>query len=441
MIDRDEALGVLEAVLGEVKTGEAEALLFAGSHQLTRFASNGIHQNVAEANTTVRIRAVDGKRQGSATTNRTDDASLAAAAVAASELAGFSAEDPDFPGLPEPSEAPEIDVFDAATADCEPAARAAMAKAIIDPAAEADAVASGAVSTGWGAFAIANTKGLRAYASGTNAEINSVIMSGAGSGARTENSWRLTDLGAAAAGAVALRKCLDSREPVDARPGEYTVILEASAVGTIVDFLAYMGLGALAYQEGRSFLCGRLGEKLLDEKITIVDDALDPAGMPDPFDGEGTPKKRLVLFENGVAKSVAYDVKTAAKDGVESTGHGYPAPNPYGPFPDNMLVAAGDASLEDMIASTEKGLLVTRFHYTNVAEPSKAVITGMTRDGTFLVEGGKIVGAVRNLRFTESCVDALASVEMVGRERRRVGSNVVPALKLSSFRFTGSTEF
>jgi len=441
MIGRDEALSILEAVLAGAKTPEAEALLFSGAHQLTRFASNGIHQNVAESNLTVRIRAIDGHRQGSATTNRMDEASLVEAASAASELAEFAAEDPDFPGLPEPSEAPEVDVFDDETAACEPQRRAEMARSIIDPAAKGEAVASGAVSTGAGQFAIANTKGLRAYTSGTSADVNTVIMAGAGSGARTENSWRLADLDAAAAGAAALGKCLDSREPVDIEPGEYTVILEEPAVGTIVDFLAYLGLGALAYQEGRSFLCGRLGDKMLGEKITIVDDALDPAGMPEAFDGEGTPKTRVVLFEKGVARNIVYDVKTAARDGVSSTGHGYPAPNTHGPFPGNMLVEPGDASVEDMIASTKKGLLVTRFHYTNVAEPSKAVITGMTRDGTFLVEDGRIVGAVRNLRFTESCVDALADVEMVGRERRRVGSNVVPALKLASFRFTGSTEF
>jgi len=202
-----------------------------------------------------------------------------------------------------------------------------------------------------------------------------------------------------------------------------------------------MGLGALAYQEGRSFLCGKLGQKVLDEKITIVDDGLDPTGLPTPFDGEGTPKRRVVLFERGVARNVVYDVRTAAKEGRTSTGHGSPAPNPSGPMPGNMLMEPGGSSVEEMIRSTKRGLLVTRFHYTNVAERSKATITGMTRDGTFLVENGAVAGPVRNLRFTESCLRALSAVEFVGRERRRIGTTVVPALKLRSFRFTGATEF
>ena len=441
MIGRERAFEILEVALESATSPEAEAMLHSGSHQLTRFASNGIHQNVAQSDAVVRLRAIDGKRQGAATTNRLDEESLAAAARSAAELARYAAEDPDLPGLPEPEPAPEVKCFDEAAAGCSPEDRARMAKSVIDPAVAAGAVASGAVSTGAGEFALANTRGLRAYHAGSGVNVNTVIMAGPGSGARAENSWRLADVDAERAGSIALRKALDSRDPIDIEPGEYTVVLEGTAVGTILDFLAYMGLGALAYQEGRSFLCGRLGEKVLDERITVIDDGLDPAGIPEPFDGEGTPKRPIVLFEKGVARNIVYDVKTAAKDGVKSTGHGYPAPNPMGPFPGNMLIEAGDAAVDDMIASTKRGLLVTRFHYTNVAEPSKAVITGMTRDGTFLIEDGKVTKAVRNLRFTESCVKALSRVELIGRDRRRVGSNVVPAMKLSAFRFTGTTEF
>ncbi len=441
MIGSEKAFDALDAALAAVGTPLAEALLFTSDSALTRFAQNGIHQNVAESSATLRVRAIDGKRQGTATTNRLDEESVAQAARSAAELCAIAPEDPDLVEPAAPADAPQIEAYDDAAANCSPEERAKMVKAIIDPAAAGGAIASGAVSTRSGSFAISNSRGLRQYSEGTHARINTVVMSGSGAGARTENSWRLADLDAAAAGAAALGKCLDSVDPAEAEPGEYVVILEPPAVDTIVSFLSYMGLGALSYQEGRSFLCGRLGEKILDDKVTIVDDALDPAGMPEAFDGEGVPKSPLVLFEGGVAKNIAYDLRTAAREGRQSTGHGYPAPNPMGPFPDNMFLEAGDASLEDMIASTEKGLFVTRFHYTNVAEPSNAVITGMTRDGTFLIEDGKITGAVRNLRFTESCVRALSDVQMIGSERRRVGSNVVPALKLGSFRFTGTTEF
>jgi len=178
--------------------------------------------------------------------------------------------------------------------------------------------------------------------------------------------------------------------------------------------------------------------------VSIVDDATDPTGLPMAFDYEGVAKRPVTLIDGGVCVDVVHDAQTAARLGVRSTGHGLPAPNPYGPFPLSMVMAAGDASMDELIGGMERGLLVTRFHYTNVVHPKLAIITGMTRDGTFLVEGGRIVGPVRNLRFTQSYVDALAGVEAVGHERRTLrgflGAVVVPAVRIASWTFTGATE-
>ncbi len=178
--------------------------------------------------------------------------------------------------------------------------------------------------------------------------------------------------------------------------------------------------------------------------MTIVDDGYDPAGLPLWFDFEGVAKQRVSLVERGICRDVVYDAQTAARDGVASTGHGLPAPNPYGPFPLNMVMAPATTRREELIGGLDRGLLVTRFHYTNPVHPKLAIVTGMTRDGTFLVEGGRIVGPVRNLRYTQSYLAALAGTVAVARERERSGGSSAgsscPAVRIDGWTFTGGTE-
>lgn len=241
---------------------------------------------------------------------------------------------------------------------------------------------------------------------------------------------------------------LSETEPISVEPGEYEVILEPHAVSELLSFLGYLGLNALAVQEQRSFFCNQFGKKLVDEAVTIYDDGLDPQGLQVPFDFEGIPKQRVVFFERGIAKDVTYDSYTAGREGKTSTGHGLIAPNTAGPVPVNLFMKEGDSSLEGMIQSVRKGIYVTRFHYTNVVEPMKAVITGMTRDGTFLIEEGEIKGPVKNLRFTESILKALSRVRAISRNRRVcsegtvysrrfVTGTVAPAIKVDGFNFSG----
>ena len=251
-----------------------------------------------------------------------------------------------------------------------------------------------------------------------------------------------TTIDAAAIGREAAAKARATENPVSLPAGDYPVVLEEYAVVDITDMLGYLGFSALAVQEERSF--AEPGKRIGSELITIVDDGADPAGLPMAFDYEGVPKERVMLVEAGICRDVCYDMQTAARDGRASTGHGLPAPNPYGPFPLNMLMTPGGTPREALIGGLDRGLLVTRFHYTNPVHPKLAIVTGMTRDGTFLVEGGKIVGPVRNLRYTQSYLDAVAGVSAVGSERRTLrgflGSAVVPALRIDAWTFTGTTE-
>jgi predicted Zn-dependent protease len=251
-----------------------------------------------------------------------------------------------------------------------------------------------------------------------------------------------TTIDAATVGREAADKARATENPVSIEPGDWPVVLEEYAVVDILSMLAYMGFSALAVQEERSFF--EPGKVIGSELVTIVDDATDPGAMPMAFDYEGVAKQRVVLVERGVCRDVVWDTQTAARSGRRSTGHGLPAPNPFGPFPLNMVMSPGDASRAELVGGLERGLLVTRFHYTNPVHPKLAIVTGMTRDGTFLVEGGRIVGPVRNLRFTQSYLAALAGTTAVGRERRTLkgdfGGVLVPAIRIDGWTFTGATE-
>ncbi len=214
------------------------------------------------------------------------------------------------------------------------------------------------------------------------------------------------------------------------------MILEPVAVGELVTFLGYLGMGALALQEGRSFLTGKLGGKVAGDNVTIWDDGTDGRGLAMPFDWEGQPKRKVTLIENGIGRGVVYDSYTATREKRETTGHALPAPNTAGPLPLNMFLAPGEASLDEMVASTRRGILVTRFHYVNVVHERETILTGMTRDGTFLIENGKRTKPLKNLRFTQSVLGALSMVEMIGKECALAEYAYVPALKVGKFSFT-----
>jgi predicted Zn-dependent protease len=444
------ALALADDVVGRALAAgatEAEALVTAEDAALTRFANSEIHQNVAETNIGVNLRFCVGRRVAVASTGRADDDGLRAVVERAAAIARSVEELEDWGGLPSPTGPGTLGGLPAgyaeATAEATPEFRADGVRAVIAAADAVGVLAYGSFSTSREGIAVANSSGIRAAQARTSSQLLTVQMSpDGGTGYAEAVATDATTIDAAAIGREAASKARSTEGAISLPPGDYPVVLEEYAVIDIADMLGYLGFSALAIQEGRSFV--EPGKRIGSEFVTLVDDGADPAGLPMAFDFEGVAKERVSLVEGGLCRNVVYDAQTAARAGRASTGHGLPAPNPYGPFPINMLMAPGDTPREELIGSLDRGLLVTRFHYTNPVHPKLAIVTGMTRDGTFLVEGGAIVGPVRNLRFTQSYLDALARVTAVGRERKTLrgflGGSVVPALRIDAWTFTGATE-
>jgi PmbA protein len=460
MQGKDKLQEIAERVLALSSADQTEVLLLSGDERLTRFAVNTIHQNVSETDVAVRVRAVFGQapraKVGVASGNDLSDAALQKVVQSAETVARFQQDNADFRSLPGPQPAPEMDAYVEATAAHTPEARAKGAAAICRMSGENGLEAAGAFSTGVTELLVANSLGVSAYHRSAVANVMTVVMGkDGGTGYASATARDVSVLDAEAVGRVAVDKALRSRNPADIKPGAYTVILEEEAVADMLFTLGYLGCGALAVQEGRSFMNGHFGERITGENVTIWDDGLDPRGLGMPFDFEGVPKQRVTLIENGVARGVVYDSFTAGRESarsetgqsVVSTGHGLPAPNTFGPFPGNLFMAPGQATKEEMLASTQRGIWVTRFHYTNPVHPVKTVLTGMTRDGTFLVENGRITRPLKNLRFTQSILEAFDHVEMLSRDLKLIKAGwgsfalCVPAAKIGEFRFTGATEF
>jgi len=445
MIDRARIEEALQIAIEHSKADQLEALASSHSTALTRFSNNYIHQNVSETNMSISVRATVNKRLGYASTNRLDRDSIKATVDKAAQIATHRPPDPDFVSLPAPKPITKRDLIAKSTVECTPDRRATDLKRLIDMAAKNNLTAAGAYSTGHNVIGIANTLGVKATTVISEASLKSVVMSETSSGYGSAIAVDIDDIDIEALASEAVEKALKSQNPVDLEPGIYTVILEPEAVADMVSFMAYAGFGALSLQEGRSFMKDKFGRQILSPSISIWDDAFDANTIGLPFDFEGVPKQRVVFIENGIAKEVCYDSYTANKEGKTSTGHALPAPNVHGPLPLNLIMAPGDSSLKQMIENSERAILVSRFHYTNLEDPIKTILTGMTRDGTFLVENGEVKAPVKNLRFTQSIVNALSKVELVSEDRKLkeafLGGSYVPWLKISEFNFTGVTQF
>ncbi|NPV48237.1 MAG: TldD/PmbA family protein [Armatimonadetes bacterium] len=441
-MDREQAMEMAQVVLEASEADQTEVILSASQSALTRFANNAIHQNVAETVVQASVRAVVGKRVGVVTGSDLSPEGLRQLARDARDLARVSAPDEDFVSLPGPVPySGETDFADPATADFTPEGRAEGVRLAILAAESQGLTAAGAFSTGWSSTTVANSLGVATYQCRTQAELSVVVAGSDSSGYARTAAAQVSDIDAAALGETATQKCLTSRHPQEVEPGDYTVILEPEAVGDMIMMLSMYDLGALAVQEGRSFMAGQMGQRVCGTNISIWDDGHDPRGLRMAYDFEGVPKQRVNLITDGVAAGVVWDSYTAQREGRSSTGHALPAPNHWGPVPINVFVATGDSSLGEMIANTEYGLLVTRFHYTNMIHPIRTVFTGMTRDGTFLIRDGRIAAGLKNLRFTQSILEALSGVSAIAREGQLTDYVWCPAMKLDAFSFSSATEF
>lgn len=439
MLGREKVLDIVCRALEYSDADQTQAAVEVGESSLTRFANSMIHQNVSERNGGLAVKAVVGKRIGYAVTNKLDDDSIRAVVEKAVTFARNSGENPDFVSLPKPKPISRIDTYDERTAAYSPEDRASDVGGLIDEGKKRDASAAGLLNNAYAENAIVNSLGIEAYSAGTVARMQTVMTAGDGFGYADRISRRIGDFDTVEAGIEAADRSVQAKDPISIDPGEYDVVLLPYATVDLLEYLSYLGFGALAVQEGRSFM--KLGEKVMGDNITIWDDGLDSRGVPSAFDPEGVPKQRVDLIVNGVANALVYDSYTAHKEGRESTGHSTGGLGTYGPMASNMLMQPGDSSLEEMIAATNRGVLVTRFHYTNVIHPTQVLITGMTRDGTFLIEDGKITRPLKNMRFTDSVLRVLSNTDMISRDTMRQSSAVVPSIRARGFRFSGATEF
>ncbi|HXF56927.1 MAG TPA: metallopeptidase TldD-related protein [Actinomycetota bacterium] len=442
----DEVRRVAEAALDLPGADGVEVLFLHSWGGLTRFANSAIHQSTWREDTGVRVRAVVGGRVGVVSSNEFSPEGARRAAASALDLARVAAPDPLFPGLAPRQDVPQVpDPFDEATASASPEERAEAVAALVAEVGPGFH-AAGALETSGAEVAVANTEGQFCYAPSSQATLTTVVSGGeGGAGAAEAAARRLGELDPTEVGRRAFQKARDSQNPQLLEPGTHEVVLEPLAVATLVGFLAYVGLRGRAIVEGRSPFSGKEGVKVCGENVSIWDDALSPLTIGLPFDFEGTPRRRVDLIRNGVFLTGAHDRRSARMAGTESTGHALPPPNPDGAFPLNLFLGTGEATLEEMVASTRRGLLVTRFHYTNVVHPIETTITGMTRDGTWLIEEGAVRYPVRNLRFTQSILEALSHVELVGRESVLASefffaASRVPALKVARFTFSSASD-
>ena len=434
VVDAARALGVTEI----------EAIVAASDEALTRFANNAIHQNVAERTVHLSVRPVIDGRTARASTNRLNRDAIREVVAEAIAIARLTEPDPDLPPLAAPAEYQRVDQWFETTARATPEERARAVAEAIRAVEAAGQTAAGIYSTGESVFSLLNSRGVSARHRETMARFSITAMAADSSGWAKASACDRATLNPLELALTAARKAADSSAPRELPPGRYTVILEPAAVLDLVGQM-FPDFSATAIRDGRSFLKDRIGQRIFGENITIHDDAGHPLQSGAPFDGEGVPRKRLALVERGVVREVAYSRQAAALAGAAPTGHGFPLPNELGEAPTNIVVSGGATSLDRMIASTERGILVTRLWYIREVDPYEKIFTGMTRDGTFLIEGGRVTAGVRNFRFNQGLIEMLSNVEALSAPVRASGEEtfdlVAPAMKAREFNFTETTRF
>ncbi len=466
MLSREEAGDIFDRIRKYSNVDEVEALFYGGQSALTRFANNVIHQNVAEENYGISVRTAFDGRTARASTNKLDEESLKRVVRASEELAKVQHPDPDLLPMASPQERNAASLgqghatppsrYFAETAAITPEMRAEVVGRIVRAAEKTKLSTAGIYSNSHLVEGIFNSRGVEDWHVQTSAEVSITMLGTNSSGWQKANSPDVRKIDAVALAEIAARKAVESAAPQEIAAGKYTVILEPAAVLDIVGFM-FWDFGGQAILDERSFLNNRIGTQLFGQNVNIWDDVADPLQSGAPFDGEGVRRQRVLLVENGIVRRVVYARGTAERmkksefapkvGPIEPTGHGFPLPNEMGEMPIHIVFAEdrNPQTVEQMISSTERGVLVTRLWYIREVEPYEKILTGMTRDGTFLVENGKVKAGVRNFRFNESLIHMLSNVESMGTPVRASGEEsfdmVVPAMKVKDFNFTEVTKF
>jgi len=442
LLGRDQVQEILHWVVDSSPADQTEAGFMDIRSYLTRFTGNAVHQNVGSRDTSLWIRVLEGRRVGTCSTNLLTAGGVERALKQALEIARHQKPLESDLILPGPAHYRPVDTWREPTARCSPARRAEMIAPLFQAAEGKGTRLAGALRTEEAVLAVLNHRGVDAYQAFASSEANLLATAGDALGYAYQRQRDVNALDLAALEERASGKALASREPRDLPAGRYDVVLEPAAVATLFTWLAFISFGAKSVEQGTSFLAGREGEPVMGEQVTIYDDGLEDPETATPFDVEGVPRGRVMLVHKGKAGKPVLDTFYAGRLGGVSTGH---SSGPTGePLPLNLTMEGGEGSVEDLVRGMKRGLLVTRFHYVNgLLEPRKARMTGMTKDGTFLVENGEIVGPVQNLRFTESITEAFSRITGLSADRERhaswmtwTGGVTVPGVALKDFRFT-----
>ena len=446
-----EALEIIARALEAAQADEADAVFTSVDQNISRFANSQLHQNMSEESAALTLRVLVNGAMGVATTTSFEADEIARTASVAREAAQHSNPVQGFSGLYRANEpVPSLDTFDEATASIAPADKARALRAMFDRGyaqSKQTLQFAGAYATGAASVACGNTHGVRRHARMTFADATVIAIGASGSGYATRRERRSSDVDIVALGDEAtLKATLASDRTEDLGPGAYDVILEPPALAEVFDWMNMIAFTGQSYEDGSSLFVGNLGKRILGENFTLFDDSL--SYMPFPFDMEGTPKRSIALIEHGVPRTPVLDKAWADRLGMTPTGHAWHLGSPEHGAAFHLVMEGGDTTREEMIASTKLGIWVTRFNYVNgLLEPKTALMTGTTRDGTFLIRDGKVVARLPNLRWTQSMVEAFSNIEALSRERRSVGTwynlfggTLSPVVKIRGWNFTGKQE-
>ena len=447
MRESERALELAERARRATDADEADAFAHVERSGLARFAGSTVHQPTLIEDEAVTLRLVRDGKIGTASTNRTDEEGLRAAARRAGEAADHAPPDPDFPGLAGPAPTPDLEAFDEETAALTADEQARRAWSAIEAAPEMQVY--GYFTSAVTELAVASSTGLAVSQALTDATVLVLAAAGERSGYAEATSWKTSDLDAPAVAREAAEKAERTRGARELAAGTYRAVLEPYAFADLLWYFAFTSLSGLSVLEERSYLTGRIGEPLFDPAFSLFDDGRDPRGLPKAFDFEGVPKERVAIIDDGLARDVVWDRRTAARAGRESTGHALlPPAQRHGPIPFNLVVPGDDASVDDLVERVGDGIYVTRLHYLNTVDPREGVITGMTRDGTFRIEGGRVTTPLVNLRFTTSFPRLVERLHGLSRETQLVNLSdyyderypfgaVVPAVAADAFTVVG----
>ncbi|HEV8534099.1 MAG TPA: metallopeptidase TldD-related protein [Candidatus Limnocylindria bacterium] len=450
LLGPDRILTPLQEALRGSEADEADIHVHRRRSAITRYSHSSIHQNAVSDETRATVRAIVGRAVGVVSTNSLAVGDLRRALADAAALARASRPDDGWPGVADPEPFGSPQAFDEATGRADAAAQSGHIARVVARVPRTMR-AAGTHQIELFEDAVANTRGVAAYAPATMAYLRALVLGEtSGSGYAEDLAWRADTLDPEGVAERASGKASLDGDRMRLEPGEYEAVFEELAVAEILRIMSITGLGGEQVREGRSFMSGRTGEKVTGERFTLSDDALDPRTVAIPFDVEGTPKRTVPLVERGIARGPVYDRGSAKAAGARSTGHAADRSR-YAPggHAANLTMAGATATREELIGAVSRGILITRFHYTNTPDPRAATMTGTTRDGTFLIEDGKITRALANVRYTMSALDLFAGIELLGPQRlardwwssNGMGSIVclVPPMKVARATITGSS--